>query len=115
MASLEKQAMIQTVYYPRGYFDHAENTVRYAKAPFDLIMIQDADDGSFDQYVIPMQSLWGHDLTVSIPAFETNHEREGIGYVVGSMMLEESGMGAWDNGSNEDGYTWQNLFMLGHV
>lgn len=113
MASLEKQAMIHAVYYPRGHFDHAEGTVRYAKAPFNVIQIQNVDDGAFDQFIMPEQSLWGggHD----VPTLETAHQREGIGYIVKNIIVEEHSMGAWDNGNDEDSYTWKNLFCLGHV
>lgn len=113
MASLEKQAMIYAVYYPRAYFDHATNTKRFAKAPFNIVQIQVTDDGVFDEYIVPEQSLWGsgHD----VPALETAHQREGIGYFVGNRIIEENSMGAWDNGIDESVYTLKDFFCLGHV
>ena len=113
MSSLEQQAMIQAVYYPRGKFDHAENTVKLAKAPFNLITIQATDDGVFDHYIVPEQCLYGsgHD----VPVQEIAHEREGIGYIVGNVIVEEHSMGAWNNGIVESEYTWKSCFKMGHV
>jgi hypothetical protein len=114
MSNIEERAKISQVFYQRGVFYKADDSgptasKKFAKAPFDIIQIEKAEGGVQDQYIVPTSCMWiGNEITT----YNTNHEREGFGYLSeDSIVVGEHEMGAHIGGAGN----WKDCFFLGHV
>ena len=110
MASLEKQAMVTNVFYDMGFFDHAEGTPKMVKAPFDLILIQAADDGEFGNYVQPCSIGASEDWFANSLVGDRNHDRQGIGYISDTIVVMENACGDHAGQNN-----WRGCFQIGMI
>jgi hypothetical protein len=112
MASLEKQAKVTMVLYDVGVFADAEGTRKMVKAPFEVVLMQAADDGAYASFIQPCSIGASEDFFAnSLESPEWMHERQGLGYITDQMVIEPSNLGDHE-GHSED---WRGCFKIGMI
>ena len=105
-----ENAQVQPVYFTKGRFPMNDVKKRYLKAPFDFVLMENGEAGTYQNYVVPQNFL-----------YETNAEDEYGNVMFPFQTLEmivmgENQMGSFmANSDNDINGNWKSMFELHFV
>lgn len=104
-----ENAQLKAVYFDKGRFPFNDSKKRYLRAPFDHVLMEDGESGTYDHFVQPKTAI-----------FESTSE-DVAGREIGFETLEHIVIGENEMGSvvassdNDNDGAWHNMFELHFV